>query len=84
MSVLGTVGWTALGAAGATTGVLLVAAAVRFDPAAPVGLDAGIRMLAGQPFGPVLLLVLAAAWRSSPSTACSMPGTGRSDGCACW
>ena len=58
--MLGTVGWTALGAAGATAGVLLVAAAVRFDPAAPVGLDAGIRTLAGQPFGPVLLLVLAA------------------------
>jgi len=56
VTVLGTVGWTALGAAG----VLLVAAAVRFDPAAPVGLDAGIRTLAGQPFGPVVLLVLAA------------------------
>jgi hypothetical protein len=60
VGVLGTVGWTALGAAGATAGVLLVAAAIQFDPAAPVGLDAGIRALAGQPFGPVLLLVLAA------------------------
>ena len=60
VGVLGTVGRTALGAAGTTAGVLLVAAAIRFDPAAPVGLDAGIRTLAGQPFGPVLLLVLAA------------------------
>jgi hypothetical protein len=60
VTVLGTVGWTALGAAGGTAGVLLVAAAVQFDPAAPVGLDAGIRALADQPFGSVLLLVLAA------------------------
>ena len=36
------------------------AAAVQFDPAAPVGLDAGMRALAGQPFGSVLLLALAA------------------------
>jgi hypothetical protein len=58
--VLGTVGWVALGVAGGTAGGLLVAAAVQFDPAAPVGLDAGMRALAGQPFGPVLLLALAA------------------------
>ena len=60
VTVLGTVGWTALGVAGGAAGALLVAAAVQFDPAAPVGLDAGIRTLAGQPFGPVLLLALAA------------------------
>jgi hypothetical protein len=59
-TVLGAVGWTALGAAGGTAGVLLVAAAVQFDPAAPVGLDAGIRALAQQPYGPALLLLLAA------------------------
>ena len=35
-------------------------AAVQFDPSAPVGLDAGIRTLADQPFGPGLLLLLAA------------------------
>jgi hypothetical protein len=58
--VLGTVGWTALGVAAGTAGVLLIGAAIRFDPAAPVGLDAGIRALAQLPFGPVLLLVLAA------------------------
>jgi hypothetical protein len=40
--------------------VLLAGAANRFDRAAPVGLDAGIRALAQQPFGPVLLLLLAA------------------------
>ena len=58
--MLGTAGWTALGVAGATAGVLLVGAAIRFDRTAPVGLDAGIRALAQQPFGPVLLLLLAA------------------------
>jgi hypothetical protein len=60
VTVLGAVGWTALGVAGGTAGVLLVIAAVRFDPAAPVGLDAGIRALADEPFGPALLLLLAA------------------------
>lgn len=60
VTVLGVVGWTTLGVAAATAGVLLVGAAIRFDPAAPVGLDAGIRTLAQQPFGPALLLVLAA------------------------
>lgn len=59
VTVLGAVGWTALGVAGGTAGVLLVVAAVRFDPAAPVGLDAGIRALADEPFGPALLLALA-------------------------
>ena len=60
VTVLGVAGWTTLGVAGGTAGVLLVGAAVRFDPAAPVGLDAGIRTLAQQSFGPALLLVLAA------------------------
>lgn len=55
----GRVGWVALGAAGATVGVLLVLVAARFDPAQPVGLDAGIQTLAAQPYGPVLLLLLA-------------------------
>lgn len=38
----------------------LVVAAVRHDPAQPMGLDAGLKALAGQPFGPFLLLALAA------------------------
>ena len=50
---------SALGVAGGTAGLLLAAAAVQFDPSAPVGLDAGIRALADQPFGPGLLLLLA-------------------------
>lgn len=60
VAVLGAVGWTALGAAAGTVGALLVVAAVQFDPAQPVGLDAGIRTLADEPYGPALLLALAA------------------------
>jgi len=60
VTVLGAVGWTALGVAAGTAGGLLIAAAVQFDPAAPVGLDGGIRALAQQPFGPALMLLLAA------------------------
>ncbi|MGQ0573145.1 MAG: DUF1206 domain-containing protein [Pseudonocardia sp.] len=56
---VGRVGWVALGAAYGTIGVLLLVAAVRFDPAQPVGLDAGLRALGSQPFGQVLLVVLA-------------------------
>ena len=60
VTVLGAVGWTALGVAAGTAGSLLVVAAVQFDAAQPVGLDAGIRALADEPFGPALLLALAA------------------------
>lgn len=56
----GRVGWPALGLAYATTGVLTILAAVRFDPAQPAGLDAGFKTLAAQPYGPVLLFALAA------------------------
>ncbi|MGD9989462.1 DUF1206 domain-containing protein [Pseudonocardia sp.] len=56
----GHVGWVALGCAYLTAGVLTVRAAVRYDPAQPVGLDAGVKTLAAQPYGPALLLVLAA------------------------
>lgn len=56
---VGQVGWCALGLAYGGPGVLLVIAAVRHDPAQPVGLDAGLHVLAGQPYGPALLVVLA-------------------------
>jgi hypothetical protein len=56
---VGQVGWCALGVAYAVPGVLLVVAAVQHDPARPVGLDAALKALAGQPFGPVLLVALA-------------------------
>ena len=56
---IGQVGWTALGLVYGIPGVLLVVAAVRFDPAQPTGLDAGLQVVADQPYGPVVLLVLA-------------------------
>jgi hypothetical protein len=57
--ILGTVGYTAKGAAIAIVGVLLVLAAVHHDPSRSRGLDAALRTLAAQPFGPWLLSVVA-------------------------
>jgi hypothetical protein len=56
---VGQVGWAALGVAYGVPGVLLVAAAVRYDPAAPTTLDAGLQAVADQPWGPALLVLLA-------------------------
>lgn len=56
---IGRAGWVALGVAYGSIGVLLVVAAVRFDPAQPVGLDAGLKTLGAQPFGQALLVLLA-------------------------
>lgn len=56
---IGRAGWAALGLAYGTIGVLLVVAAVRYDPEQPIGLDTGLKTLGAQPFGPVLLVVLA-------------------------
>ncbi|MDT7725416.1 MAG: hypothetical protein QOI21_1992 [Actinomycetota bacterium] len=57
---LGQIGWPALGAAYATVGVMLVVSAVDFDPAKASGLDVALKNLASQPYGQILLLVLAA------------------------
>jgi Domain of Unknown Function (DUF1206) len=57
---IGQVGWTALGVGYGIPGVLLVVAAVRYDAERPIGLDSGLKDLAGEPYGPFLLLVLAA------------------------
>lgn len=57
---LGRVGWTSLGVVYGGVGVLLVVAAVQFDPAQPVGLDAAAQGLGAQPAGQALLCVLAA------------------------
>lgn len=56
---IGQVGWTALGVAYGVPGVLLVTAAVRYDPAQPTTLDAGLQAVADQPWGPPLLVLLA-------------------------
>ncbi len=57
---IGQVGWAALGPVYGIPGTLLLVAAMRHDPNRPVGLDSGLKALAGQPYGPLLLLVLAA------------------------
>ena len=57
---VGQVGWVALGIAYVVPGVLIVVAAARYDPAQPTGLDAGLRAVADEPYGPPLLLALAA------------------------
>jgi len=56
---LGEIGWTALGVAYGIVGILIVVAAVRYDPERATGLDTALQTLADQPYGSVLLLVLA-------------------------
>jgi len=56
---LGVVGTVARGAVFALVGVLVIDAAVRFDPKKATGIDAAIRTLGGQPFGRALLVVTA-------------------------
>lgn len=55
----GRIGYVGKGAALAVVGVLLVAAAVQSDPEKAQGLDAALHALAGLPFGPVLLTLVA-------------------------
>jgi hypothetical protein len=54
---IGQVGWAALGVVYGIPGLLLVLAALRFDPARPTGLDAGLQVVADQPYGPVVIVV---------------------------
>jgi len=56
---LGAVGYLCKGLAYAVVGVLVVAAAVTYDPAQGGGLDSALHTLAGQPYGRVLLVVIA-------------------------
>jgi hypothetical protein len=56
----GQVGWPALGAAYGIVGLLLVYAAVTHDPKDATGMDTALKTLAGQPYGIVLLLAVAA------------------------
>ncbi|MDQ1653363.1 MAG: hypothetical protein QOI35_2563 [Cryptosporangiaceae bacterium] len=55
---LGQVGYLALGVAYGLVGVLIVVAAVRFDPNKATGLDAALKTLGAQPFGRFLLIVI--------------------------
>ncbi len=57
---LGVVGYAAKGLGYAIVGALLVAAALTYDPSRSRGLDAALHALAAQPYGHVLLAVIAA------------------------
>jgi hypothetical protein len=57
---LGIAGYSAKGVAYAISGGLIVAAAVTYDPDKARGLDAALKLLAGQPYGPWLLGLVAA------------------------
>jgi hypothetical protein len=57
---LGIVGYVAKGIAYGVAGVLLVTAARTYDPAKARGLDAALRTLAAQPYGQLLLAIIAA------------------------
>ncbi|MET3804209.1 nitrogen fixation-related uncharacterized protein [Nakamurella sp. UYEF19] len=56
---LGQIGYCAKGIAFGIVGVLFVVAAVTYDPAKAGGLDAALRTLRNQPFGAVLLTLMA-------------------------
>ena len=56
---LGLVGYASKGIAYAIAGVLFVVAAVKYEPQKARGLDAALRTLAAQPYGTVLLILIA-------------------------
>jgi hypothetical protein len=56
---LGQVGSVAKGAAVGLIGILVVVAAIQFDPSKARGLDAALKALAGQPYGVILLIAMA-------------------------
>jgi hypothetical protein len=60
--VLGRVGWIAKGIALGLVGLLFVWAAIQHDPKEAGGMDAALGSLREQPFGPVLLLAMAAGF----------------------
>jgi hypothetical protein len=55
----GQAGYIGRGIATGIVGVLVVLAAVRFNPGEAAGLDAALKTLAQQPFGPYLLILVA-------------------------
>ncbi len=57
--VLGLVGYVTKGVAYAIVGILLFVAAVKYDPDKARGLDSALHSVAGKPYGPVLLGLIA-------------------------
>jgi hypothetical protein len=60
MPRLGIVGYAARGVVAALIGVFIIQAAVTFDPQKAVGVDGALKRLSGQPYGPFLLILVAA------------------------
>lgn len=56
---LGVTGYSAKGTAYAIAGVLLVSAAITYDPSKARGLDGALRTLSEQPYGTILLTIVA-------------------------
>jgi hypothetical protein len=56
---MGVIGLPAKGLSFAVVGILLLVAAIKLDPNKAGGLDAALRTLAAQPFGVLLLVVVA-------------------------
>jgi len=56
---LGRIGWAALGLVYGFPGVLLIVAATTYSPGTPTSLDSGLRTVAGEPYGPSLIIALA-------------------------
>jgi uncharacterized protein DUF1206 len=59
VETLGVIGLPAKGVSFAVVGILLLVAAIKLDPNKAGGLDAALRTLAAQPFGVLLLVVVA-------------------------
>lgn len=59
VTVLGEIGFTARGVAFGILGVLIVVAGIKHQPDKAAGLDAALKTLAGQPYGVILLLLVA-------------------------
>src|SRR5205814_9883 len=56
---LGVVGYAARGVVAALIGAFVIQAAVTFDPQKAVGVDGALKRLAAEPYGPLLLGVVA-------------------------
>lgn len=56
---LGVVGYSARGVVAALIGAFVIQAAITFDPKKAVGVDGALKRLAGEPYGPFLLALVA-------------------------
>lgn len=59
MTLAGTAGYVARGVIVGLIGVFVLVAAIRFDPEESVGVDGALKRLAGESYGPAMLLLVA-------------------------